>query len=350
MNISLQQLSGNLGQKLMNVYYVTGDEPLQKEQAVKAIRQAAVNNGFSERVVLDVDNKFDWGLLLAESQSMSLFGDKRLIELRMLQTKPGAEGSKALIAFMAECPDDVMLLIVSGKLEKQQHKSKWFKAIDAKGVCIQIWPIDKAQLPRWVTQRMLTLKMQPTPDALALLCDRVEGNLLAAEQALEKLFLLNGEGEVDSDAVRDLVADSSRYNVFQLIDGCLNGEASQSVKMLDGLQGEGVDPVIIVWAFTREIRTLVSMSLAVSEQPLEQVIRSFHVWQKRQNCVKSALSRHKAHQWQLFLWQLSELDKLNKGLKTGNIWHELIQLVLKIAGKPLMPVQRPKQAAYSYLT
>ncbi|VAW96946.1 DNA polymerase III delta subunit [hydrothermal vent metagenome] len=348
MNISLQQLSGNLNQHLMNVYYVAGDEPLQKEEAVKLIRQAAVNSGFTERVVLDVDKKFDWGLLLAESQSMSLFGDKRLIELRMPQTKPGDKGSKAIVSFMAECPDDVMLLIVSGKLDKPQLKSKWFKAIDAKGVCIQIWPIDKAQLPRWVTQRMAALKMQASPDALELLCDRVEGNLLAAEQALEKLFLLNGEGEVDMEAVRDLVADSARYNVFQLVDSSLNGEASQSVKILDGLQGEGVDPVIIVWALAREIRSLVSMSLAMNEQSLEQVIKVFHVWQKRQNCIKSALSRHKARQWQLFLWQLSELDKLNKGLKTGNIWHELIQLVLKIAGNPLMPAQRPKQAAYSY--
>jgi len=348
MNISLQQLSGNLSQHLMNVYYVAGDEPLQKEESVKLIRQAAVNSGFTERVVLDVDKKFDWGLLLAESQSMSLFGDKRLIELRMPQTKPGDKGSKAIVSFMAECPDDVMLLIVSGKLDKSQLKSKWFKAIDAKGVCIQIWPIDKAQLPRWVTQRMAALKMQASPDALELLCDRVEGNLLAAEQALEKLFLLNGEGEVDMEAVRDLVADSARYNVFQLVDSSLNGEASQSVKILDGLQGEGVDPVIIVWALAREIRSLVSMSLAMNEQSLEQVIKVFHVWQKRQNCIKSALSRHKARQWQLFLWQLSELDKLNKGLKTGNIWHELIQLVLKIAGNPLMLAQRPKQAAYSY--
>lgn len=348
MNITLQQLSNHLRQQVMNVYYVAGDEPLQKEEAVKAIRQAASNDGFTERVVLDVDKQFDWGLLLAESQSMSLFGDKRLIELRMPQTKPGDKGSKAIVAFMAACPDDVVLLIVSGKLDKAQLKSKWFKAIDAKGVCIQVWPIDKTQLPGWVTQRMAILKMQPTPDALALLCDRVEGNLLAAEQALEKLFLLNGEGEVDSDAVRDLVADSSRYNVFQLVDTCLNGDASQSVKILDGLQGEGVEPVIIVWALMREIRTLASMSLAMNEQSLDQIIRSFHVWQKRQNCVKSALSRHKARQWQLFLWQLSELDKMNKGLKAGNIWHELIQLVLKVAGSPLMPAQRPKQAAYSY--
>jgi len=348
MNIALQQLSSHLGQSCLNVYYVAGDEPLQKDEAVKAIRQVAIEKGFTERVVLDVDSKFDWGLLLAESQSMSLFGDKRLIELRMPRTKPGDKGSKAIVSFMEQCPDDVMLLIVSGKLEKQQQKSKWFKAIDAKGACIQIWPIDKAQLPRWITQRMAVLKMKPTPDALELLCDRVEGNLLAADQAMEKLFLLNGEGEVDNEAVRELVASSARYNVFQLVDTCLNGEAGHSVKVLDGLQSEGIEPVIIVWALTREIRSLVSMSLVMNEQSLERVFQSFHVWQKRQSCIKSALSRHKARQWELFLWQLSELDKLNKGIKTGNIWHELIQLVLKIAGSPLMPAQRPKQAAYSY--
>ncbi len=347
MNISLQQLENNLKQHFTNVYYVAGDEPLQKEQALKAIRQSASEHGFTERVVLDVDKQFDWGLLLAESQSMSLFGDKRLIELRIPTAKPGDKGSRALVAFMAECPDDVMLLIVSGKLEKQQQKSKWFKAIDAKGVCLQIWPIEKAQLPHWISQRMAKLKMQPTSDALTLLCDRIEGNLLAAEQALEKLFLMNGEGQVDIEAVRDLVSDSARYNIFQLVDTSLNGDASQVVKILDGLRAEGVEPVIIVWALVREIRTLVSMSLAMQEQSIEQLMKSFRVWAKRQNCVKSALSRHKPRQWQFFLWQLSELDKLNKGLKAGNIWHELIQLVLKIAGSPLMPAQRPRQTAYS---
>lgn len=347
MNIQLQQLQSNLEKNFGNVYYLSGDEPLQKEEALKAIREVAVKNGFTERVVLDVDDKFDWGLLIAESQSMSLFGDKRILELRMPKTKPGDKGSKAIVAFLEQCPDDVMLLIISGKLEKQQQKSKWFKAIDAKGVCIQIWPIDKDQLPHWIAQRMASLNMQATPDALALLSDRVEGNLLAAEQELEKLFLLNGKGEVDSDAVRDLVSDSSRYNVFQLVDTCLSGDASQSVKILEGLKGEGVASVIIVWALAREIRSLVSMSLAMNDTPLAKVIQSFHVWQKRQNCVKSALARHNSRQWRLFLWQISELDKLNKGLKTGNIWHELIQLLMKIAGSPLMPAQRPKPVAYS---
>lgn len=347
MNIQLHQLQSNLQQNFSNVYYISGEEPLQKEEALKAIRSVAVGNGFTERVVLDVDDKFDWGLLLAESQSMSLFGDKRILELRIPKTKPGDKGSKAIVSFLEQCPDDVMLLIISGKLEKQQQKSKWFKAIDAKGICIQIWPIDKDQLPRWISQRMAHLDMQATPDALELLCDRVEGNLLAAEQELEKLFLLNGKGEVDSQAVRDLVADSSRYNVFQLVDTCLSGNASQSVKILEGLKGEGIASVIIVWALAREVRSLVSMSLAMNDAPLPKVIQSFHVWQNRQHCVKSALSRHNSRQWRLFLWQISELDKLNKGLKTGNIWHELIQLLMRIAGSPLMPAQRPKPVAYS---
>jgi len=347
MNIQLQHLQSNLQQKISNVYYLSGDEPLQKDEALKVIRLAALEKGFTERVVLDVDDKFDWGLLLAESQSMSLFGDKRIIELRMPKTKPGDKGSKAIVAFVEQCPVDVMLIMVSGKLEKQQQNSKWFKALNANGVCIQIWPIDKAQLPNWIAQRLERLDMHATPDALALLSDRVEGNLLAAEQELEKLFLLNGKGEIDSEAVRDLVADSSRFNVFQLVDTCLSGDAGQAVKILEGLKGEGVASVIIVWALAREVRSLVSMSLAMNDTPLAKVMQSYHVWQNRQNCIKVALSRHNSRQWRLFLWQISELDKLNKGLKTGNIWHELIQLLMKIAGHPLMPAQRPKPVAYS---
>lgn len=347
MNLKIQQLEANLKKNVCNVYYVSGEEPFQKEQALKLIRLAATEQGFTERVVLDVDDKFDWGLLLAESQSMSLFGDKRIIELRIPNTKPGDKGSKAIVAFLAQCPDDVMLLIISGKLEKQQQKSKWYKAIDSSGVCIQVWPIEKDQLPHWISTRLASLSMQATPDALLLLADRFEGNLLAAAQELEKLFLLHGEGEVDSEAVRDLVADSARYNVFQLVDSCLSGDASQAVKMIEGLRAEGVASVIIVWAFAREIRSLASMSQELNSKSIPQVLQSFHVWQKRQSCVKLALTRHKPRQWQLLLWQISELDKMNKGLKAGNIWHELIQLAMKIAGSPLIPAQRPKAVAYS---
>jgi len=347
MNIQLQQLQNSLKQNFKNIYYLSGDEPFQKEQALKMIRLAAIEQGFSERVVLDVDDKFDWEILIAESQSMSLFGDKRVIELRIPKTKPGDKGSKAIVAFLEQCPDDVMLLIVSGKLEKQQQKSKWYKAIDAKGICIQVWPVEKDQLPRWISERMASLSMQASPDALLLLADRFEGNLLAAEQELEKLFLLHGEGEVDSEAVQELVADSARYSVFQLVDTCLLGDASQSVKIIEGLRSEGVASVIIVWALTREIRSLASMSLELKDKSLNQVISSYHVWQKRQACVKSALNRHNSRQWQLLLWQISELDKMNKGLKTGNIWHELIQLAMKIAGSPLIPAQKPKLVAYS---
>ncbi len=347
MNIKIQQLQASLQQNFKNIYYLSGDEPLQKEQALKVLRAAANEHGFSERVVLDVDDKFDWGLLLTESQSMSLFGDKRLLELRIPNTKPGDQGSKALVAFLEQCPDDVMLLIVSGKLEKQQKNSKWYKAIDAKGGCIQVWPIEKAQLPHWITQRMAGMSMQATPDALLLLADRFEGNMLAAAQELEKLFLLNGEGEVDSEAVRELVADSSRYNVFQLVDACLAGDARQSVKIVEGLRAEGVASVIIVWALAREMRSLAAIAVDLNNQSMDQVFRSHRVWYQHQSYVKLALERFSARQWQLFLWQISELDKMNKGLKAGNIWHELVQLVLKIAGSPLMSAQKPKPVAYS---
>ena len=347
MNIPLQQLETSLKQNFNNIYYLYGDEPFQKEQALKQIRQAASHQGFNERVILDVDDRFDWGLLLAESQSMSLFGDKRLLELRIPNSKPGDKGSKAIIAFVEQCPDDIMLLIISGKLEKQQQRSKWYKAIDSKAGCIQVWPLDKAQLPQWISKRLAENSMHATADALSLLVDRFEGNLLAADQEIEKLFLLHGEGEVDIEVVRELVTDSSRYNVFQLVDTSLAGEPAQAVKIVEGLRAEGVAPVIIVWALARELRSLVSMSTAMKNQSIAQVIQSYHVWQKRQSCMKSALARHNSRQWQVFLWQISELDKMNKGLKAGNIWHELVQLVMKIAGNPLMPAQKPKSAAFS---
>lgn len=347
MNIPLQQLGTSLSKSLQAVYLISGDEPMQKDEAIHSIRQAATEQGFTERIVMDTHKGFDWDSLLAECQSLSLFGDKRLLELNLPTAKPGVDGGKALIQYTQQLSPDVVLLINAGKLEKAQQNTKWFKALSAAGAVVQIWPIEKARLPAWVKQRMQRRGMIPTADAVQMICDRVEGNLLAADQELEKLFLLHGEGDIDAEAVSQAVTDSARYDVFQLVDTCLQGDVNQSVRILNGLRGEGLEPVLIVWALARECRSLLQISRSIAAgQAVGQAMQSNRIWPKRQACVKQALQRFSSRHWQLFLWQLSELDKQNKGLKSGNIWHELVQLVMKIAGKSLFPPSKPRQTAY----
>ncbi len=267
---------------------------------------------------------------------MASAGERRLVELRLPSGKPGAEGGKVLAAWCENPPPDTLLLIIAGKLDKAQQSSRWFKAIDVAGAVIQVWPVEAAALPAWIARRMQARDMQPTPEAVALLAERVEGNLLAADQELEKLRLLTGGGPVDADQVAAAVSDSARYDVFGLVDAALAGDAARAARMLFGLRGEGVAANLVLWALTRELRALAAMSRALAAgQPQAAVFKAHRVWDKRKGPVQAALRRHPARRWQALLWQAGELERVVKGQASGSPWEELLQLTLKIAGRPL---------------
>jgi len=337
MRLRAEDLRTHLGKNLLPIYLVTGDEPLQVNEAVDAIRAAARAQGFSEREVLDVESGFDWSSLAAASDSLSLFAERKLIELRLPSAKPGDAGSKALAAYAAQPPQDNLLLIRCGKLEKQQQSSKWFKALDSAGAILQVWPVEPRQLPRWISQRLQAHGLKPSPEAAQLLAERVEGNMLAAAQEVEKLALLYGEGELDAEAVRAAVADSARYDVFELADAALGGDALRCARVLEGLRGEGEQPVLILWALVREIRTL---ALIAAEQargvPLESLLQQYRVWDKRKPLYQSALQRHNLRRWRVLLRRAARLDRVAKGAEPGNPWDELLQLGLLIAGVRLV--------------
>ncbi len=320
----------------MPVYLLSGEEPFQIEQGSHAIRQHAITQGHTEREVMYVDRSFDWQQLAASASTMSLFAEKRLIELRMPGGKPGDAGRKALQAYCDNPPQDTVLLIISGKMEKAQQNTKWFRALEQTGVVIQVWPVEAARLPQWITQRMRIREMQPTPEALAMLADRLEGNLLAADQELEKLRLLTGGGKVDVAQVTAAVTDSARFDVFTLVDTALSGETARAVRILNGLRAEGVEPVLVLWALTREIRTLCSMSLAMQQgDSPAQILTKYRVWDKRKPPVQAALRRFPLKRWHGLLWQAGEVERVVKGQAAGKAWDELLQLTLKIAGTPL---------------
>jgi len=337
MKLRPDQIASQLERGVAPVYLVSGDEPFQLDETAMAVRRAAQQQGYAERQVLHVERNFDWNTLGASADALSLFAEKRLIELRLPGGKPGDAGSKALVAYAANPPADTVLLIISGKLESSQQRSKWFKAIEQAGVVVQVWPIEAARLPGWLKQRMALRDMQPSPEALQMLVDRVEGNLLAADQELEKLRLLTGGGAIDASQVAAAVSDSARYDIFTLVDVALGGDAARAVRMLHGLRAEGMEPVLVLWALSREIRSLAGMAAELAGgKGVAAVLQQYHVWEKRKPAISAALRRYPAPAgWRAMLQHCSRIDRGIKGLGTGKPWDDLLQLTARLAGTPL---------------
>ncbi|MCW9024151.1 MAG: DNA polymerase III subunit delta [Gammaproteobacteria bacterium] len=333
MKLYFDQLNSRLQGTLAPVYLVSGEEPFQKDEASMAIRQQAITQGYTEREVYHVDKTFDWDQLNASADSLSLFAEKKLIDLRLSSGKFGDSGRKALVAYCERPPEDTILLITMGKMEKAQMSTKWFKSVDKIAAVLQVWPVEAAQMPGWITKRMQHRGMQPTADAAVMLAERLEGNLLAADQELEKLRLLCGEGAVDADQVAEAVSDSARFDVFALVDAALLGNNRRVIRILHGLKGEGIEPTLVLWALSREIRSMANMAWELSHgHNLDQVLRQYRIWDKRKPPVTAALKRHNTRRWQGFLYQAAEVERIIKGRATGVIWDELVQLSLKVAG------------------
>lgn len=344
MKLRIDQLASQLagrtkpgeGGVLAPIYIVSGDEPLQAAEAADSVRAAARAQGYTEREVLHVEPGFDWSSLLASTGSLSLFAERRLVDLRLPTGKPGDAGAKALVAYAAAPPEDVLLLITCPKLDASQQRSKWFTALERAGVVVQVWPIEPARLPAWIRQRMQAKGLEPEASAVDMLADQMEGNLLAADQEIEKLVLLNGPGPVSADAVAAMVADSARFDVFGLVDSALGGDAGRTARILYGLRAEGVEPILVLWALAREVRGLAAMSFesAGGVSP-DAVMGRHHVWDKRKPLVRQALRRHSALRWQALLGRCAQVDRVVKGAATGNAWDELLQLAEAMAGTAL---------------
>lgn len=335
MRLRFDTLGSHIQQPLLPIYWVSGDEPFQVDEACRLLRAAALQQGYSEREVYHVERGFNWDQLRQSADSLSLFAERKLIELRLPSAKTGTEGSKALTEYAKAVAADTLVLIVSGKLESATQKTKWFTAIESVGAWLAIWPIETARLPQWIAQRMKLRNMQASPEALRLLSERIEGNLLAADQELEKLLLLYGPGTLDLAQVQSAVTDSARFDLFGFVDQALEGHAERVSRMLFGLRAEGVEPILVLWALTREIRGLAQMARSCSEgQSPDQAMAAMRVWDKRKPLIRKALSRLSHMQWEALLHRCSQLDRLVKGQGAGRIWDELLELALAIAGKP----------------
>lgn len=340
MKLNSAQLGKHLQGNLSPVYVVSGDEPLLCQEAADAIRAATRQQGFSERQVFNADNNFDWGNLLQAGASLSLFADKRLLELRLPNGKPGDKGAAALLEYLARPAEDTVLLISLPKLDGSAQKTKWGKALieGAQTQFVQIWPVEANQLPQWIRQRLAQSGLSASAEAVDMIAVRVEGNLLAAAQEIEKLKLLAEGTQIDVDTVHASVADSARFDVFGLIDASLNGEAAHALRMLEGLRGEGVEPPVILWALAREIRLLATIAQHYAQgMPLEKAFSSSRppVWDKRRPLVSKALQRLSASRWAALLQDAQQIDAQIKGQAPGDAWSGLGLLTLNICGQRL---------------
>lgn len=329
MKLPAERLTGQLKGALAPVYLVAGDEPLQREECADRIRAAARAQGHSEREVFMAERSFDWQSLLSAGASLSLFASKRILEIRLPTGKPGTAGGDALVAYAKDpAPDTLLLVISDGRVE---GNPSWVSALEKAGVYVQVWPVAPNEVPGWVRERLKSRGLEPTADAVTLIAGRVEGNLLAAAQEVDKLALLHSGGPLDAEAVAEAVSDSARYDAFKLVDAALAGDLPRSVRVLEGLEAEGEEPVMILGALLRQLKELAALAIEIeSGQPPQRVLAG--VWERRRPLLQAALRRRKARGWQRLLKRAQQADAVLKGQAPGRAWDELLQLTTALAG------------------
>lgn len=336
MRLKPDQLNVALQKSLASVYFLSGDEPLQLGEMADAIRKAARATGYNSREIFSVDSTFSWSQLALAADSMSIFSDKKIIELRIPSNTVGTEGAKALSTYCQRLPADTLLLISIGKLASATLKSRWLESIDKVGVVIQVWALDGQDLLNWLQQRLLQRGLHVDTDGIKLLASRIEGNLLAADQEITKLYVLYGAGQLSTAQIADAVADSSRYDVFKLMDWVLAAQTNRIIKILAALRAEGIAAPVILWALTREARSLIHIKLALAGgQHKDTVFRNNQIWDKRKPLVDKALTRLNLQQLNSILVLAAQADRQIKGQQSGDAWETLLAVCLLFTSLPI---------------
>lgn len=310
------------------------------QEAADQIRAHYRKKGFLEREVFNVDKNFDWGNFINSTGNFSLFSEQKIIELRLSSHRLDDAGKKALHSYLEDPSSDYLLLILSPKIDAPTFKTKWFSQIEKAGAVLQIWPVTRENLQPWLEQRLRREGIQAERSAVQLLADKVEGNLLAAMQEIEKLKLLANveDGELiklDANTVLKVVADSSRYSVYHLVDAALMGDAVRAQRMLQGLRNEGLFPLLIVSAISNELRSLLPMlEKRQRGEAIASILQAGRVWFNRKSAVTKALKQLKSEQVWHMLDHCKLIDQSIKGMSSANTWDELSLLLLNLSGTP----------------
>ncbi|MCW8963137.1 MAG: DNA polymerase III subunit delta, partial [Gammaproteobacteria bacterium] len=332
LRLNADQLQRHLDKELAPLYLISGDEPLLSMEAGDRIRQTARQQGYSEREVYHADAGFDWNEISLSSSSMSLFAEKKIIEIRLPNGKPGTVGGKVLAGLAQQPPPDTLIMLITGKLDATARKSKWYRTVESHGMCLQLWPVPAQQLPSWIEQRLTVAGISASREAIQLLSDRVEGNLLAADQEIKKLGMLINTTSIDVEDVLEVVADSARHNVFEFIDAALTQQTPKLSRMLGHIRAEGAQPPVVLWAMAREFRLLfgVADALRKNRNP-EQAMDDHQVWKSRRAMLASAARRKQPGYWGGCLARCAKIDRMIKGIADGNPWDELLQLGFRMS-------------------
>lgn len=329
MPTSLSQLRKHLTTgELKPVYLLAGEEHLLLLEAADALRARARELGYVEREVLDADAHFDWNALAQAGASMSLFASRKLIDLRLPTGKPGKEGAAAFIDYCERPSPDNVLLITCTQWSKA-HEGAWSAAVERAGMFVPLRMLTREELPDWIAQRMASRGLQPDRAAIDALVELVEGNSLAAAQEIDKLALLHGSAPLDAATLEALVADSARYDVFKLVDAALAGDAARSLRILEGLRGEGEQVPALMGMIVYQLQALARLAAAGDNLPA--AFRAERIWPPRDGAYRKALARADPAHWQACLIQAARVDRISKGRGFGDAWRELERLLAAVA-------------------
>jgi len=331
MQLRAEQLEAHLAKTLAAVYTVHGDEPLLALEAADAVRAAARRSGCSEREVLYVERGFDWSALAHAGASQSLFGGAKIVELRLPSGRPGPAGTAAIERYCAAAGGGNVTLVSVPRLDRATQASDWFGALGAAGVIVDVRPVERAGLPQWVGARLARNGQRAAPGVLEFLADRVEGNLLAAHQEVQKLALLLPAGELLLQQVQDAVANVARYDAFNGSAALLAGDLARYLRVLDGLRGEGEAPALVLWTLAEDLRALSGIrSGREAGRPIEPLLREHRVWGPRQGLLQAALERYPRRVLEAAIAHAARIDRIIKGVARGEPWDEFARLGLKL--------------------
>ncbi len=331
LKLTTDSLIPHLEQRLLPAYLVSGDEPLLAGEAADAIRARARDAGFTEREVHFLERGSDWDDVRASAGNLSLFGSRRLLELRLPTARPGAAGGSTLLSLLERDDPDTLLLVVAPRLDRDAQAAQWFRALESRGGWVPVWPVEADKLVGWLRGRSRRLRLEIAEEALALLADRTEGNLLAAHQELEKLRLLAPAGAITADTVLASVADSARFDVFRLSEAVLEGEADRALRVLAGLRSEGTEQTLVLWALTKALRDLwgtVASPAARGARP---------AWQRQAAALEKGARRARRLPFRALTLRAARADRMIKGRLQGDAWDEMALLAADICGRPAVP-------------
>ena len=332
MKFNSDTLLTHLEQQLLPVYLISGDEPLLTAEATDAVRAKARASGFTERETHFMERGGDWNDVRASANNLSLFAERRIVEIRMPTGKPGNAGSAAIVALLGNKDPDRVLLLTAPKLDRDAQGSEWVRAVETHGALVQVWPVEASRLVAWLRTRAKRLKLGLEDDGLEIIAERTEGNLLAADQELQKLRMLARGDRVSVEDVLGSVADSARFDVFQLGECALAGDTARALRMLEGLRAEGVEPTLVLWSLSKTVRDLWgSVYSAGGGRP---------TWRRQTAALEQGERRAPKLHFGRLAARATRADRMIKGRESGDAWDEMALLAMDICARPIMPLPR----------